>query len=148
MITKTVGHRLRKLRKNLGLTQKEFAQKVPGEVDCTYIGKIERGDQYPSLKMLEKIGKAFSVPLGYFFEAETMAHLVDLLPSDITNLIKDKERQNLLRLSRNLSQRDLALVGQIVGILSKGELRPALAGANPPDKHHQTRKERTLHKSQ
>ncbi len=77
-----------------------------------------------------------------------MAHLVGLLPSDITDLIKDKERQNLLRLSRNLSQRDLALVGQIAGILSKGELRPDLAGANPPDKHHQTRKERTLHKSQ
>ena len=52
---KVMGERLRKLRKNLGLTQKEFAEKVPGKVDYTYIGKIERGQQYPSLKMLEKI---------------------------------------------------------------------------------------------
>jgi len=65
---KVMGERLRKLRKNLGLTQMEFAEKVPGKVDYTYIGKIERGQQYPSLKMLEKIGKSFSTPLGYFFD--------------------------------------------------------------------------------
>ncbi|GAI19076.1 unnamed protein product [marine sediment metagenome] len=41
----TVGKNLKKLRRRLGLTQKEFGEKVPGKVDRTYIGKIERGDQ-------------------------------------------------------------------------------------------------------
>ena len=63
-----VGDRLKKLRKSLGLTQKEFASRVPGKIDQTYIGKIERGYQYPSLKLLERIGGAFSVPISYFFE--------------------------------------------------------------------------------
>jgi len=65
-----LGERLKTLRKRLGLTQKEFAQRVPGKVDLTYIGTIERGNQYPSIKMLERIGKAYSVPVSYFFEEE------------------------------------------------------------------------------
>ena len=62
-----VGQRVKKLRKSLGLTQKQFASRVPGGVDHTYIGKIERGHQYPSVKLLERIGRAYFVPLGYFF---------------------------------------------------------------------------------
>jgi len=146
MITKRVGERLLKLRKNLGLTQKKFAQKVPGKVDYTYIGKIERGEQYPSLKMLEKIAKTFSVPLGYFFEDETVLHSLNLLPSEIKNLIQDKERQDLLRLSRRLSQRDLSLIMQIVSILTQGKPLPGLAVAEPVPKY-KTRKKRRQGKS-
>lgn len=62
-----VADRLKKLRKSLDLTQKQFANRVPGKLDQTYIGKIERG-QYPSLKLLERIGGAFSVPISYFFQ--------------------------------------------------------------------------------
>ena len=63
-----LGQRVKKLRKTLGLTQKQFASRVPGKVDYTYIGKIERGRQYPSLKLLERIGGTFSVPISYFFQ--------------------------------------------------------------------------------
>lgn len=63
-----VGERLKKLRKSLGLTQKQFASRIPGKIDYTYIGKIERGQQYPSLKLLERIGGAFSVSISYFFQ--------------------------------------------------------------------------------
>lgn len=65
-----LGERVKKLRKSLGLTQKQFASRVPGKVDHTYIGKIERGRQYPSLKLLERIGTAFSKPMSYFFKDE------------------------------------------------------------------------------
>ena len=123
---KVMGERLRKLRKNLGLTQKQFAEKVPGKVDYTYIGKIERGQQYPSLKMLEKIGKAFSVPLGYFCDEEMPSQLLNLLPSDIKDLIQDKEMQELLKLGRRLSKRDTRLMMQIVGILAQGKPLPDL----------------------
>jgi len=34
----------------LDLTQKEFAERVPGKVDYTYIGRMERGEQYPHPK--------------------------------------------------------------------------------------------------
>lgn len=63
-----VGDRMKELRKRLGLTQKQFAAGIPGKIDYTYVGKIERNQQYPSLKLLEKIGDACSVPLSYFFD--------------------------------------------------------------------------------
>ncbi len=65
-----LGQRVKKLRKSLGLTQKEFANQVPGKMDYTYVGKIERGQQYPSLKLLERIGRVYHVPLTYFFQGE------------------------------------------------------------------------------
>jgi len=118
-MVKMVGERLLRLRKNLGLTQKQFGEKVPGKVTCTHIGTIERGDQYPSLKMLEKIGKAFSVPLGYFFDDKMPPELLNLLPSDIQSLIQDKERQELLKLSLRLTRRDFSVLMQIVSILAQ-----------------------------
>lgn len=113
----TLGERMRKMRKRLGLTQKEFAGRVPGKIDYTYIGKIERGEQYPSLKMLEKIGKAFSTPLSYFFEDNSFLKSLDLLPSELKDLLKDKKRQDCLRMSQDLKPQDLDLLMQIMNLL-------------------------------
>ena len=141
-MVKLVGERLLNLRKKMGFNKTEFAQKIPGKIDQSYIGKIERGAQYPSLKMLEKIGKAFSVPLGYFFEDETVLHSLNLLPSEIKNLIQDKDRQDLLRLSGKLSQRDLSLITQIVSILTQGKPLPDLAVAEPAAEYETEKKTR------
>ena len=65
-----LGERVKKLRKSLGLLQREFASRVPGKIDATYISKIETGRQYPSLKALEMIGATFSKPMSYFFKDE------------------------------------------------------------------------------
>ena len=115
----TLGERVKKMRKRLGLTQKEFAGRLPGKIDYTYIGKIERGHQYPSLKMLERIGKAFSVPLSYFFEDHSFLKSLDLLPGELKDLLKDKKRQDLLKMSEGLNPRDLDLVMQIITILTQ-----------------------------
>ena len=62
-----LGAQLKKLRKSLKLTQKEFARRIPGRVDHTYMGKIERGFQYPSIKFLERVAETYGVAVGYFF---------------------------------------------------------------------------------
>jgi transcriptional regulator with XRE-family HTH domain len=126
-----IGQRIRRLRKRLGLTQKEFAGRVAGKVDYTYIGKMERGQQYPSLKMLERIGKAFSVPLGYFFEDDSFLKSLNLLPAEIKNLIRDRKRQDLLRMSQGLNPRDLGLVMQIINILTQKKPLEGLRLAEP-----------------
>ena len=110
---------MRKLRKRLSLTQKEFAGRVVGKVDYTYIGRMERGEQYPSLKMLEKIGKAFGVPLSYFFEDNSILNSLNLLPGEIKDLLKDRKRQDLLTRSKELNEGDLDLVIQIMNILTQ-----------------------------
>jgi len=114
-----LGERIRKLRKRLGLTQKKFAGRVVGKVDYTYIGRMERGDQYPSIKMLEKIGKAFGVPLSYFFQDNSILNSLNLLPGEIKDLLKDRKRQDLLKRSKELNAQDLDLVIQIINILTQ-----------------------------
>ncbi len=114
-----LGERIRKLRKRLGLTQKEFAGRVVGKVDYTYIGRMERGEQYPSIKLLQKVGKAFSVPLSYFFQDDTFLNPLDLLPGEIKGLLKDRKGQDLLIRSKELNVGDLDLVIQIINILAQ-----------------------------
>jgi len=126
-----IGERIRRLRKRLGLTQKEFAGRVAGKVDYTYIGKMERGEQYPSLKMLERIGKAFSAPLGYFFEDDSLLNSLNLLPGEIKDLLKDRRRQDLLTMSQRLNPRDLGLVMQIINILTQKKPLEGLQLAEP-----------------
>ncbi|MFQ5835246.1 MAG: helix-turn-helix domain-containing protein [bacterium] len=126
-----IGERIRRLRKRLGLTQKEFAGRVAGKVDYTYIGKMERGEQYPSLKMLERIGKAFSVPLSYFFEDDSFSKSLDLLPGEVKDLLGDRKKQDLLKITRGLNPRDLGLVTQIINILTQKKPLEALSLAEP-----------------
>jgi len=127
-----IGNRIRKLRKRLGLTQKEFAECVPGKVDYTYIGKMERDKQYPSIKMLQKIGKAFSVPLAYFFADDGFLNSSKLLPIDIKDLLKDTRKQDLLRTAQTLNPRDLDLVMQIINILTQKKPVEGLQLAESP----------------
>jgi len=118
-----LGQRIKKVRKSLGLTQKELAQRIPGKVNYSYIGKIERGQQYPSLKLLERIGKAFSVPLSYFFEDDSFPKSLGLLPSEVKELLRDRKRQDLLKMSRGLNPEHLEVVMQLMKILRKEEMR-------------------------
>ncbi len=131
----SLGERIRKLRKRLDLTQKEFAGRVVGKVDYTYIGRMERGEQYPSLKMLERIGKAFSVPLAYFFEDDSILNSLNLLPGEVKDLLKDRRRQNLLKMSQALNPQDLGLVMQIINILAQKKSLQGWQLAEPPLKY-------------
>ena len=126
-----IGERIRRLRKRLGLTQKQFAQRVPGKVDYTYIGKIERGKQYPSLKMLERIGKAFSIPLSYFFEDDSVLNTLNLLPGEAKDLLRDRKMQDLLKMSQGLNPRDLGVIMQIINILTQNKYLQGLELAEP-----------------
>ena len=62
-----IGLTLRRLRRQHGLTQKALAQQVADGMDATYIGKIERGDQLPSLKVLLRLSEALHVSVSDFF---------------------------------------------------------------------------------
>jgi transcriptional regulator with XRE-family HTH domain len=62
-----IGLTLRRLRHARGLTQKGLAQRVSGGVDATYIGKIERGDQLPSLKVLLRLSRTLGITVSDFF---------------------------------------------------------------------------------
>ena len=122
-----IGRRLRRIRRMRDLTQKELAHKIVGRVDYTYIGKIERGEQLPSLKVLAKLGDALRVPLAFFFQEEFLSHL---LPEELHKLSGEAERTALLREVAKASRGDIPLLVEIIRVLNahrriKGRKREA-----------------------
>lgn len=56
---KALGERIKKFRKQRGLSQVELAVIV--SLSSGYIGSIEQGLRYPSLKTLDRIARALKV---------------------------------------------------------------------------------------
>ncbi|WP_454887831.1 helix-turn-helix domain-containing protein [Sphingomonas oryzagri] len=65
-----VAANVRRLRKQLGVSQQEFAYDI--EMDRTYFGGIERGERNVSIDNIERIAKGLRVS----------AHLLLLEPSE------------------------------------------------------------------
>jgi transcriptional regulator with XRE-family HTH domain len=114
-----IGNRLKRLRLEKGFTQKELAVRVKGGLDYTYIGKIERGEQLPSLKILIKISEALSVPLGYFFRDEALPALHKLFVHEFKPLVKGVKGRNLLTAIESLHEDDIPLLIEIIRLLNR-----------------------------
>lgn len=60
-----LGQNIKKLREKNAWTQEELAERA--ELHISYIGQIERGLRYPSLKVLFKIADALEVRIADIF---------------------------------------------------------------------------------
>ncbi|WP_298268287.1 helix-turn-helix transcriptional regulator [Geobacter sp.] len=109
-----IGRALKKLRTERGFTQKELADRVNGGLDYTYIGKIERGEQLPSLRILIGLSEALGVPVGHFFRDEVPVGEARLLMPDTEG--KEAELRKELR---QLHPDDLPLVIEIIRVLNR-----------------------------
>lgn len=61
-ILKSFGDRIKKLRKEKGLTQEQLADEA--QIERSYMGTIERGERNPTLLKVYKIAKALKVSAG------------------------------------------------------------------------------------
>lgn len=118
-MTVGIGSTLKRLRTERGLTQKELAAKVSGGLDYTYIGKIEREEQLPSLKILIKLSEALAIPLSSFFHEED-----GQLPSftrhgRVINLADAREMSTLFKELNQLHRGDIPLIIEIVRALNR-----------------------------
>ncbi|MGH8057675.1 MAG: helix-turn-helix domain-containing protein [Candidatus Entotheonellia bacterium] len=119
-VHQVIGKRVRELRQGKGLTQKELALKIQGKVDYSYIGKIERGEQLPSLKMLTRLSEALAVPLSYFFQgldSDTSAGSEGLQAEEET--IGRQQERRLRVMLRTVHNDDIPLLVEIVRLLNK-----------------------------
>jgi transcriptional regulator with XRE-family HTH domain len=126
-----IGRRARKIRQMRGLTQKALAGHLAGRVDYSYIGKIERGEQLPSLKVLQRIAGALNVSLSYFFSDEAWT---DLLPEEIRQVRRQSTHSILFRETMSLHPEDVPLVREILSVLARHrqQLRARTSLPSPP----------------
>jgi len=61
-----LGEKIRRLRKQMGLTQEELGERA--NIHYSYVGQVERGDKMPSLKTLKKLATALNTPVQYLLE--------------------------------------------------------------------------------
>ena len=61
-ILKRFGAQVRELRLEMKLSQEKFAAKC--NLDRTYLGSVERGERNIALRNIEKIAKAFQIPIS------------------------------------------------------------------------------------
>ncbi len=67
-IKKALGSRIKSVRKSLGMTQEQLAEKA--NISVTFIGLTERGVNIPSVKTCESIAKAMGVTLSELFAVD------------------------------------------------------------------------------
>jgi len=61
-----LGARIKELRKRLGISQEELANRAA--MHWTYLSDLERGRQTPTLDLLNRLARAFEITLAEFFE--------------------------------------------------------------------------------
>ncbi|MDP1681902.1 MAG: helix-turn-helix transcriptional regulator [Burkholderiales bacterium] len=74
-----VAWNVRRLRVERGIAQEALAGDA--EIDRTYVSRMERGMENPTVGVLERIARALGVPITDFFTVpKTGAKLAPLLP--------------------------------------------------------------------
>jgi transcriptional regulator with XRE-family HTH domain len=63
--TEVVAWNLRRLRVRLNLSQEALGLRA--DVDRTYVGRLERGLENPTIAVLDKLAKAIGVPVSELF---------------------------------------------------------------------------------
>lgn len=74
-----MGARIRERREELGMTQRELADAIPGKADSNQVSKWERGEHKPGDNNLEHIAKALEVDPSFFMAAKPAAGVAPLL---------------------------------------------------------------------
>ena len=91
-----IGERIRKSRKEINMTQEEFAEAIG--VSVGYINQIETGKKCFNLKRFNEIVDIFDKPISYFVEGtdtpeqSTIKEITDLLynaDANKLNMIKN-----------------------------------------------------------
>ncbi len=94
--TSKVGQEIRKIRAQLGMTQKQFANRV--NLTSSYLSLLERGKRKLSLERLNELAEALGVP----------PYLLVILATDASDTY-DKDAKALLKQIQLLARQVLGL---------------------------------------
>ena len=83
----SLGTRLRNLRKERNLTQRELADRATISVNA--VSLIERDEISPSVATLQSLATALKVKMSYFFDDEVQANVIHLTASQLPSITSD-----------------------------------------------------------
>ena len=121
---KTLGCRLKSLRKNMQLTGEEFGAKM--NVSKPTVSLWESDKRTPNAEMLQKIANFFDVSVDYLLIGKTNTtndgYYYDSEVAELAEQIKnDPELRILLDAKRNLSKQDMKAIINITKSLLQRE---------------------------
>lgn len=117
----TLGHKLKALREEYGLTQAQLAS-LAG-VTAGLIGQIEQGKVQPSLKTLEKLAEVMGVTPCYFImEPGAVDQMLSLMNPELRELLMHPNVQSVLSLICNLNEKELQFILNFIQLFKKSEL--------------------------
>jgi transcriptional regulator with XRE-family HTH domain len=102
-IKKSIGQKIRKLRKERGMTQADLAENTG--LSNTFIAHIEIGDKICSLSSLEKIASALMTNSHSLLHPETNQAQYDVTKDKLIMYIMDrteKEKETIYRIAKSL----------------------------------------------
>ncbi len=87
----TISDRIRRLRVQKGISQKQFAEQV--DLHPAQYNRYEKGENVPSTEILGKLADALGVTVDYLYEGETTAAVTaDFEDRDLLALFKEVEK--------------------------------------------------------
>ena len=107
-----IGEIIRMFRKSKRLSQKDLANLIEGSIDASYIGRIERGQQNPSLKTIEKIITALDISWS------KILHYVASYEEQ-PSALQDKNKLDLINRISAFSKNEVDLYNEIISFLEK-----------------------------
>ena len=99
-LAKTLGQRIKTLRKSKHLLQSELAEKVG--IDVKYLSRLETGLSSPSLKTIEKLALSLNIDIKSLFEIPTTESKETIINTLLKKLYSYNEKQ--LKLFLKLSK--------------------------------------------
>ena len=88
-----LGRRIRGLRKSKNLTQEQLGER--SRISYKHLGAIERGEENPSLSVLQKIAKGLGVEISELFSFQHEETDSAKLKKMIADLAKDEKVDRL-----------------------------------------------------
>ena len=110
------GERLRDLRHEKHMTQKQLADKL--ELSVTAVSKYELGTAYPPFEKMRGISAIFNVTMDYLYGMETSTAISTVNLSgkqaDILRSLADQFRRQNGFMDKKITEEQYALLGRIV----------------------------------
>ncbi len=95
-VAELLGRRIRSLRKSRNLTQEQLGANC--DVNYKFIGAVERGEENPSLKTLQKIAGALGVELFDLFRFKHEERDLSKIKKDLLETINQIEKEDTAKL--------------------------------------------------